>query len=213
MINTPEQPTTFSNVKKFFSPSPSHSNSPALPFSYADAAHTQTAPPPKTTSWLAGWSGHAGVGSDIADTWFETMGLTRMQRYAAFAISLAASALLFMLAFINIWLVALRPGKFVVPYCFASLLVAISFGFLHGFVSYVRHLVGSDRRWMSLAFFGTTLMTLYIALSLKNYLLTLLFSAIQGVSMVAYIISYIPGGRSGLSAMATMATGSLAARF
>lgn len=141
------------------------------------------------------------------------MGLSRLQRYTAFGICIAASILLLLLAFINLPFFILSPRKVVVPYCIASLLIAFSFGFLHGFVSYSRHLIAADRRWLSLAFYSLTFASLYAALGLKSYILTSVFSVLQAISLAAYIVSYLPGGKSGLSAVASMATGSLMTVF
>lgn len=204
MISTNES-TTFSGVKKFFSPN--QNESPSLPFSYSDATHTHPAPPPKN-GWITSWNTSFGQ-----DSWFESLGLSKMQRYSAFALFLVASAFLFLLAFLHFPLVIISPRKFVVPYCLASLLVAISFGFIHGFVSYVKHLFSPEKRLLSIAFYGFTFVTLYVAFSLKSYILTAIFSIIQFVSMIAYIVSYVPGGSSGMSMLTTMATGSLFSRF
>jgi Got1/Sft2-like family protein len=204
MINTNES-TKFSNVKKFFSPG--LTESPSLPFSYSDATHTHPAPPPKH-GWLTSWGTSFGD-----DSWFETLGLSKIQRYSAFGLFLLAAAFLFLLAFIQLPLVIIRPRKFVVPYCLASLLVALAFGFIHGFVSYAKHLFSPERRLLSLSFYGLTLVTLYVAISLHSYIFTGVFSILQFVSMIAYIVSYVPGGSSGLSMLTTMATGSLFSRF
>lgn len=220
--------TSFAAVKKFLpmgtgSPSSSTQSNGVggLPFSYADAAHTKPAPAPKNASgsgWMPAWlrsSGNANnafpssaaSSSYSSSSWWDTLGLTRMQRYTAFAICWLAALLLFFLAILHLPVSVLNPRKFVVPYCLASLLVAFSFGFIHGFVSYFGHLVAPDRRWMSLAFYGCTAITLYVATIRESYILTAAFAFIHGITMAAYVISYLPGGRAGLSTMASMATG------
>ena len=200
MIQTPEA-TSFASVKKFFSAS--SNASPALPFSYVDAAHTRVAPPPKS-GWFSSWASNFSQ----SESWFETLGLSRIQRYIAFGITIFFSLILFLVAFIRFPFVILSPRKFVVPYCFASLLVVVSFGFIHGFVSYSKHLFSADRRLVSALFLGTTLTTLYVAVSLHSYILTAVFSVIQFLSLISYVISYLPGGKSGLGMMASMAVGS-----
>ena len=193
----------------------------ALPFSYADPAHTKTTPAPTTkSSWVPEW-----VSSSIAmaspsmnsasptEKWLETFGLTRSQRYLAFGICLVASVFLFMLSMLHLPLVVLRPGKFVVPYCMASLFIFTSFGFLHGFVSYSKHLFSAARLPYSLWFMGSTAGTLYCALSLHSYLLTVIMSLVQMAAVLVFIASYVPGGTTGISFMSSMIGSSIKSRF
>lgn len=213
--------TSFSSIKKFFSSSPSLKTGTnavnGLPFTYVDANHTSIAPPPKVSSWLPSWNSPSlsGIANRYSTetSWWETMGLSRIQRYTAFGICLIASILLALLAMMNLPFIAFSPRKFVVPYCFASLLLAFSFGFIHGFVSYAHHLIAPDRRWLSLTFYGLTFITLYVSIAIRSYIYTIILSILQGISMTAYILSYLPGGRSGISAVASMASGSLMPSF
>lgn len=91
------------------------------------------------------------------------------------------------------------PTKFVVPFCLANLFLFVSFGFLHGFGTYGRHLVSKDRWPFTALFFGSTFATLYVAYGIHFYPLTLVFAILQGIATVAYAISYVPGGPSGLA--------------
>jgi len=110
-------------------------------------------------------------------------------------------------------LVIIAPTKFVIPYCLCTILVFISFGFLHGFYSYARHLIAPDRWVFSAAFLASTVGTLYVAMVIKVYFLTVPMALIQLVAMGAYFVSYLPGGASGISMFGSMATSSLRARF
>ena len=204
-----------------------------LPYSYADPAHTQPAPIPetqaKTSTWNS-WFGNVDVTTITTNTssifgistspqlskteqFLETFGLSRTQRYVAFAICLAAAFFLFMLSMLHLPLVVLRPGKFVVPYCMASLFVLVSFGFLHGFVSYFRHLFSPSKMiysvWFVLASFGT----IYASMTLHSYLLTVIMALVQMAGMMAFVVSYVPGGSTGISFMGSMITSSIKSRF
>lgn len=145
--------------------------------------------------------------------WMETMGLSRTQRYMAFGICIAASLLLFLLAMFHLPLVVLRPARFVVPYCMASLFILVSFGFLHGFVSYSRHLFSRSKLPYSLWFMLSTLATLYSALSLHSYVLTVLMALVQMAAMMVFVVSYVPGGSSGITIMSNMIGSSIKSRF
>ena len=113
----------------------------------------------------------------------------------------------------HIPLVILRPAKFVVPYCLGNLLVFVSFGFIHGFYSYVHHLFSTNRWPFSVTFLGTTMLTLYVAMILRMYALTIPMAVIQFVALVAYVISYLPGGSGGISAMGSLAASSVRSRL
>lgn len=213
-------PSTFANVKKFFSPASQGTSSPALPFSYADPGHTKTAPPPKasnTGSWLTSpWSTANNPNSSSASSWlnpstswFETLGMTRIQRYVAFAICLVAAALFFFLAMFNLVFAALFPRKFAIPISLSSLLLTISFGFVHGHISYIKHLISPERRWLTISFMGSTIICLWVSFKSRSYILTILTAILQFVCMLAYGLSYLPGGRAGIQTVASMATGSL----
>ena len=230
MNSTQKSETTsmFSGLSSVFNGK--SSNKDTLPFSYADPAHTKTTSTPSGNSnsggnWLpsflnaspllSGASPSLATSTPLTATqeWLETMGLTRSQRYTAFAICVCAAVFLFFLAMFHLPFVVIRPGKFVVPYCMGSMFILVSFGFLHGFVSYWKHLLSKKKvaysAWFILATFGT----LYSALSLKSYILTVAMSLIQMAGMITFIVSYIPGGSSGISFMSSMISSSIKSRF
>jgi hypothetical protein len=209
----------FSGISGIFS-----SPKDTLPFSYADSSHTKTAAasaPNTKSAWVPQWvsssiamaSSPSLNSTNASEQWFETFGLTRSQRYLAFGICLVASVFLFMLSMLHLPLVVLRPGKFVVPYCMASLFIFTSFGFLHGFVSYSKHLLSTARLPYSLWFMGSTAGTLYCALSLHSYLLTVLMALVQMAAVLVFIASYVPGGTTGISFMSSMIGSSIKSRF
>lgn len=198
-----------------------------LPFSYADPSHTKTtsAPSGNNKTWLpsflnaspflAGGSPSLATSTPLSPTqeWLETMGMTRTQRYTAFGICLAAAVFLFLLSMLHLPFVVIRPGKFVVPYCMGSMFILVSFGFLHGFVTYWKHLLSPKKAAYSAWFILATFGTLYSALSLKSYLLTVLMSFIQMAGMITFMVSYVPGGSSGISFMSSMISSSIKSRF
>ena len=225
---TSEQATSsmFSGISSMFTGKSSANDT--LPFSYADAGHTKTTSAPSTagnSKWLpsfltsspllSGASPSLATSTPLTATqeWLETMGMTRTQRYTAFAICICAAVFLFLLAMFHLPFVVIRPGKFVVPYCMGSIFVLGSFGFLHGFVSYYKHLLSPKKAAYSAWFILATMGTLYSALSLKSYLLTVLMAVIQMSGMMVFIASYIPGGSSGISFMSSMISSSIKSRL
>lgn len=132
-----------------------------------------------------------------------------MQRYAAFGLCILGAALLFLLALVHLPMVVLSPSRFVVPFCLCNVLIFVSFGFIHGFVSYARHLFSAGRWPYSSALFISTGCTLYSAMGLKSYILTVATAIIQLISMATYFISYLPGGSSGIRMFGSFATSSI----
>lgn len=221
----PKSGGVFSGLSGMFSTN----KSDTLPFSYADPNHTKVSSAPSSqpnslnaSSWLPSFLASSPLGTPSLATstpltatqeWIETFGLTRTQRYTAFAICIVAAVFLFFLAMFHLPFVVIRPGKFVVPYCMGSMFILISFGFLHGFVSYSKHLMSAKKVPYSAWFILSTLGTLYAAIKLKSYILTVLFAVIQMAGMLTFAVSYIPGGSSGISFMSSMITSSIKSRF
>lgn len=196
--------TPLSNLKKYVG---WKNREEQLPYAFKDAQHSATSPPgsngttPSGNSAFLSWPAWASAEAP----WYETLGLSRTQRYVACGIFWLGAAALFLMAFMFMPIALISPGKFVIPYCFGSLLIFVSLGFLQGFGSYFRHLFSRDRWIFSVSFLGTTLATLLVALFVRSYLLTIPLAIIQFIVMIAFIISYLPGGATGVSALTSMA--------
>lgn len=185
--------STLSNLKDYVL----GTGSTGLPYAYKDAQHTATSTPQEGSGPFMSWPTWSSLSTQTP--WYETMGLTRMQRYIAFGLFIAAAAILFMISLFRLPLSVLFPGKFVIPFCFANLFLFISFGFLHGFGSYAKHLVSKDRWIYTAFFFGSILGTLFVTYSIGFYPITIIFTIIQCAASFSYIVSYLPGGQAGLS--------------
>lgn len=196
-----------SNLKRFVNWKGASSTD--LPVSYRDPNHTKTQPSKTNQSSIfSTWNEWTA-----SPPWYEHLGLTRMQRYIAFGISLITVALLFMLSLFWAPFIIVRPGKFVTPFSLASLILFMSFGFLHGFYSYARHLISKERWPFTAIYLVCTIATLWATLSIKKYLLTVPLAIIQVIAMVIYAISYIPGGASGVSLLGSMVGQNLRSKF
>ncbi|KAJ8320198.1 hypothetical protein KUTeg_001785 [Tegillarca granosa] len=107
----------------------------------------------------------------------------------------------------NIWLCIVfvigdilffNARKFAVLYTLGSLFVIFSFSFLWGPVNHLKHLFSVPRLPFTSAYFGTLFATLYFALWSRSTVLTVICAVLQILSLVWYIVSYIPGGQTGL---------------
>ncbi|CAG8485142.1 4949_t:CDS:2, partial [Scutellospora calospora] len=95
------------------------------------------------------------------DDWFT---LTRWQRLVGFGVLFAAGALCFLIAFVSLPLLALRPRKFVITYTMGSFLIILSFALLHGPLAHLRHIFSRERLPFTIAYIGSMVATLYFAL-------------------------------------------------
>ncbi|ODQ77080.1 hypothetical protein BABINDRAFT_163816 [Babjeviella inositovora NRRL Y-12698] len=125
--------------------------------------------------------------------------LSHWDRIIIFSITLLGCALCYTACIFLFPALALRPRKFAILWSLGSLLFIISFGVLHtSVVKYLEHLFSPARLWFTVSFTTSIVLTLVSALRLKSSLLSIIFAAIQLVSVFAYAVSYFPGGTRGL---------------
>jgi hypothetical protein len=77
-------------------------------------------------------------------------------------------------------------------------------GALRGWAAQVTHMMAQERVVVSLAYVGSLLATLYSALAMHSYLLTVFTSLAQLVALLYYQVSYFPMGAQGLRVVAQM---------
>lgn len=209
-----EAPNSFEKWKSFVLGQTK--NNDTLPFSYKDPQHKQAsaAVSGSRNGWLhfPTWAGEQfGFGGE--QSWWETLGLTRTQRYFSFGICILVALLLFSISLMYLPFVMIRPSKFIIPYSMASAIVFVSFGFLQGFITYGNHLTSKDRYPYTLVFVGSTIMTLYSALYIQRYLVTVVCILAQMACFAFYIISYVPGGQTGISYLTSTVGTSIKSRI
>jgi hypothetical protein len=100
------------------------------------------------------------------------------------------------LFFISI--IVLSPQKFVSIFSLGSIVTLSSFIFLHGTFAYFDKLFAKDRILLTALYIGSICLGLYFALN-KSYLFSLIFAACQFITLLVFALSFIPGGRYGIS--------------
>jgi len=135
---------------------------------------------------------------------FPTLG--HRQRLAGFGMSLTLGIVLFSLAAMNIPFLILRARKFALLFSMGSVSVVCSIGFLIGPVNYLTHFLSRERLVLSTTYLASLLATLYSSLLLQSTLLTVPFAIIQILAVVWILVSYIPGGQTGLRFMSSLFT-------
>ncbi|ELT94356.1 hypothetical protein CAPTEDRAFT_152187, partial [Capitella teleta] len=124
--------------------------------------------------------------------------LSKKQRVIGFIGCLLMGTFCFSLASLYIPFLVLKARKFALLYSLGSLFVISSFALLWGPVHHVKHLLSGPRLPFTAAYFGSMIATIYFALWVKSTVFTVLFAVVQIAALVWYIVSYIPGGQTGL---------------
>lgn len=139
------------------------------------------------------------------DSCFPT--LSKKQRITGFVGFILAGFFCLFLAGMYAPVLVLKARKFALLYTLGSLFIISSFAFLRGPMNHLRHLFSRERLPFTLAYFGTTFATLYFALVVRSTLPTALFALCQVVSLLWFILTYIPGGQTGLRFFSKVFTG------
>lgn len=162
------------------------------------------------------WSSFTGKGSNSDSTapaetaedpdgWFTKAksdpclpSLSKKQRILGFMLCLVLGLFCFFLCSLYIPVLILKARKFALLYTMGSLFFLMSFSALWGPVNHLKHLFSGDRILFSAVYFLTIGATLYFSMWRRSFFMTIICALIQILAMVWYIISYIPGGQTGL---------------
>ena len=114
-----------------------------------------------------------------------------------FSVLICIGTALIIFSFFLLPLVIISPKNF--SFCFAvgSIFVLISFMFLVGTRNYITKLLDNKRIFISISF----ILSIFIGIgcSLGNhYFISLICSGVQLISMVMFVLTFIPGGRAGI---------------
>lgn len=104
---------------------------------------------------------------------------------------------LIILSFFLLPIVLVSPKKF--SFCFAvgSIFVLISFLFLVGTKNYVNKIMDNKRIYISVSFILSIFIGIGFSLG-NHYFISLICSGVQLISMVMFVLTFIPGGRAGI---------------
>lgn len=88
-----------------------------------------------------------------------------------------------------------NPGKFAVLFSFGNIFSILGTFFLMGPYAQYERMKDESRKYTSMVFAGSLVLTLISYYLLKSNLLTFIFLLIQFFSYIWYVLSYIPYGR------------------
>ena len=90
------------------------------------------------------------------------------------------------------------PSKFSMCFAFGCSLVLISFLFYHGTKNYVLKLFDKKRFVITILFICSILVGIIFSLG-KHYFISLLCSLFQLLSLVLFVLTFLPGGKKGIN--------------
>nr|CAG8544880.1 6622_t:CDS:2 [Entrophospora candida]CAG8618063.1 14116_t:CDS:2 [Entrophospora candida] len=102
--------------------------------------------------------------AEVEEPWYA---LSKWQRFIGFGVFFAGGAFLFLIAFLTLPLLAIKPRKFAATYTVGSVMIIISFALLHGPMAYLKHVTSRERLPFSIAYFGSLVATLYFAIGVN----------------------------------------------
>uniref|UniRef100_A0A383VCL2 Vesicle transport protein n=1 Tax=Tetradesmus obliquus TaxID=3088 RepID=A0A383VCL2_TETOB len=152
-------------------------------------------------------SGYAAVSdgvTTIGNTSLETSIPTGQQMVHFFSFLGVGVLFLFFAFFIGLPTLLLSPSKFALFFTIGCCLVLSAFAALKGWCAQMQHMMARERLLFSAGYIGSVVMTLYAALIMKSYVLSLLCSGLQVVALLYYLTSYYPGGTSSVKFMLSM---------
>ena len=115
-----------------------------------------------------------------------------------FGVLLCIGMALIILSFFLLPMIIVSPKKF--SFCFAvgSIFFLLSFMFLVGTRNYVNKILDNKRIYISISF----ILSIFIGIgySLGNhYFISLICSGVQLITMIMFVLTFIPGGRAGIN--------------
>jgi len=146
----------------------------------------------KVTTGVQGIS--SGINAQASS--FQMPSSTQLAYFAA----LLGSGVFFLVLAFTLFLpvIMLAPSKFALCFTLGSAMILSAFISLRGWRHQLKHMMSPDRLLFTLAYAGSMAGTLYAALGMHSYVLSLVFCGAQMVALLYYTLSYFPGGVHGL---------------
>jgi hypothetical protein len=127
------------------------------------------------------------------------------QSYQTFLVLLLLGLGLLCVSLMFLPVIILSPYKFVLCFSFGSLIILTSFIFVYGTKKYFEILFSQQRFAFTCLFLGSIILGIIFAWS-QYFLLSILCSIFQLISLIVFTLSFIPGGKAGISFIGRMVT-------
>ena len=132
----------------------------------------------------------------IANKIIETVEVER--NLTAFISLLGLGCFLLCISLFLLPLIITSPSKFSMCFGLGSLLILVSFLFYHGTKNYITKLFDKKRFIITILFLCSIILGLIFSLG-KHYFISLLCSIFQLISLILFILTFVPGGKMGIN--------------
>jgi len=141
-----------------------------------------------------------GNKSSSKTSWLEDQlpSLSKKQRIFGFMTCLILGLFCFSFSTVYLPVIVFKARKFALLFSLGSVFVMGSFSFLWGPMNHFKHMLKRDRLPFTAVYVGTLLLTLYFAMGIQSTILTTIAASCQVIALLWFVISYIPGGQTGL---------------
>lgn len=126
------------------------------------------------------------------------------QSYTRFLICLFVGICLIFLSLMFLPMVIFSPQKFVLMFSMGSFITIYSFIFYYGTNEFMNMILCNERRIYTISFILSLFVGFYFMFNPTYYIISLLCSGLQMIVMVIYVLSFIPGGKNGISFILNM---------
>lgn len=111
--------------------------------------------------------------------------------------------------FLAFTLFLMWPRKFAITFTLGCIFIIGSMFALKGPKAQFFHMISRERLPFTISFMVSMGLTIFVSLYMQSYILSLVFASVQVMAMLYYMVSYFPGGTTGLTFLGSMATGSV----
>lgn len=135
----------------------------------------------------------------------QILGMNYQQRFKVFCALLLLSTVFFGLGFVvGLPMISIRPQKFALSFTCGSLTFMGSFAILRGPQAHAASMFAQDRLPFTLVYISSMMATLYFTFTahgVKGYVTVLVSSGLQLVSLLWYLVTFLPGGAQGMKVL------------
>mmetsp|Transcript_10588 Transcript_10588/g.30161 ORF Transcript_10588/g.30161 Transcript_10588/m.30161 type:complete len:244 (-) Transcript_10588:85-816(-) len=144
-------------------------------------------------------------GASTVQTNMSSFTMPTTQQFTYFAAFMAGGIFFLILSFtIALPVIVIAPAKFAFSFTMGCGLIMSAFAALKGWKAQVSHMMQKERLPFSIGYISSMLGTLYAAMVMHSYLLSIICSAAQVVALLYYVMSYFPGGTAGVKLLLNM---------
>jgi len=138
--------------------------------------------------------------------WLESLcpSLSYKQRLFGFMTCLVLGMFCFAWSTVYIPMIAFKARKFALLFSLGSAFVMGAFMMWWGPWDYFLHLFSRERLVFTTTYLGSLTATLYFAMGLQSTPLTTVAAGLQIMALVWFVVSYLPGGQTGLMYMSKL---------